>query len=260
MHKKDLLSKALLIVISAFFVLAGTGCARFAAPNHKLDRSLYDPEGSIGAGGQYVIGVRDELRIAVWRCPELERTVVVRPEDGRITYPLVGDVEAAGLTPKELARSLSTKLAYYVKEPRVAVGVQKFGDKKVYIFGEVLKRGTYRLERGDRVIDLVSRAGGFTEDAVLSTTYVVRGGYEESQVIRINLARLIHKGDLSQNVYLKEGDLVYVPVSEIENYNTALRKIFPSMFFADRLANIQRDIVEGRWDWHDVWLKMAGEK
>lgn len=257
---KNTFLRSIFTILVAFFIIPVMGCSRFAAPNSKLDKALYSPEGTIAAEGKYIIGVRDELRIAVWRCPELERTVEVRPEDGRITYPLIGDVKAAGLTPKELAQQISNKLAYYVKEPRVAVGVQKFGDKKVYVFGEVLRRGTFRLERGDRIIDLISRAGGFTDNAVLSTTYVIRGGYEESRMIRVNLARLIHKGDLSQNVYLSEGDIVYVPQSEFENINYALRKLFPSMFFAEKLSDIQQDIMDGHFDWHDVWLKMAGRK
>jgi polysaccharide export outer membrane protein len=260
MLRKNTFSGSIFIILVVFFLASAAGCSRFAAPNAKLDKSLYSPEGTIAAEGKYIIGVRDELRIAVWRCPELERTVEVRPEDGRITYPLIGDIKAAGLTPKELAQKISNELAHYVKEPRVAVGVQKFGDKKVFVFGQVLRRGTFQLERGDRIVDLVSRAGGFTENAVISTTYVIRGGYEESRIIRVNLARLMHKGDLSQNVYLAEGDIVYVPVSEFENINQALRKLFPTLFFAEKLADTQEDIMDGHYDWHAVWQKMAGQK
>jgi polysaccharide export outer membrane protein len=242
-------------------LLTGTlGCSRFAAPATKLDKSIYSPEGTIAAEGKYIIGVRDELRIAVWRCPELSGTAVVRPEDGKITLPLVGDVKAAGLTPKELAQSLSDKFEFYVKEPRVAVGVVKFGDKKVFLLGQVMRQGTFQLERGDRIIDLITRAGGFSDNAVKSTSYIIRGGYEDARIIRINLARLIHKGDISQNVYLEEGDIVFIPMSELENVNYALRKIFPSMFFAEKLADLQQDIMGGSYDWHAVWLKMQGRK
>jgi polysaccharide export outer membrane protein len=237
-----------------------SGCSRFQAPATRLDYDVYNPEGSVSSRGQYVIGVRDEIEVLVWRCPELDQTVVVRPEDGMVTIPLIGDVKAAGLTPKELAEKISNRLAYYVKEPRVAVGVKQFGSKKVFIMGQVLANGTYKLERGDRMIDLITRAGGFTDNAVPSTTYIVRGGYEEHEVIRVNLGRLLHKGDMTQNVYLEEGDIVYVPMSELENLNYALRKVFPSMFFAEKLADLKRDIMGGAFDWHEVWLKMAGKK
>ncbi|MBD3296779.1 MAG: hypothetical protein GF392_05370 [Candidatus Omnitrophica bacterium] len=248
--------------VAALVLLLGalSGCSRFQAPSTRLDYDVYNPEGSVSSRGQYVIGVRDEIEVLVWRCPELDQIVVVRPEDGMVTIPLIGDVKASGLTPRELAEKISSRLAYYVKEPRVAVGVKQFGSKKVFIMGQVLANGTYKLERGDRMIDLITRAGGLTDNAVPSTTYIVRGGYEEHSIIRVNLGRLLHKGDMTQNVYLEEGDIVYVPMSELENLNYALRKIFPSMFFAEKLADLQRDIMDGAFDWHDVWLKMAGKK
>ncbi|MFC1548554.1 polysaccharide biosynthesis/export family protein [Candidatus Omnitrophota bacterium] len=259
MFAKNTCNKIITVVLLMFFLATSAGCSRFASPMGKLDMSLYSPEGTIVAEGQYVIGVRDELRIAVWRCPELERIAIVRPEDGRVTMPLIGEVKAAGLTPKELAQSISDRMKHYVKEPKVAVGVQKFGDKKVFLLGQVMKQGTFRLERGDRMIDLIARAGGFSDNAVKSTSYVIRGGYADHRIVRVNLARLIHKGDVTQNIYLEEGDIIYIPMSELENLNYALRKIFPSMFFAEKLADIQQDIMMGQWDWHAVWMKMAGK-
>jgi len=246
------------VVLLVITVLTVSGCARFKAPNKKLDRSIYSPEGTMLTEGQYTVGVRDELEVFVWRCPELDTTAIVRPEDGKITLPLIGDVRAVGLTPKDLAKSISDKMAYYVKEPRVAVGVKKFGDKKVFVLGEVRVQGTYRLDRGDRIIDLIAKANGFSDGALPSCTYVIRGGYDDPKMIRVNLNRFIHRADTSQNIYLAEGDMVYVPRSEIENLNYALRKIFPSMYFAEQLAEIQGDIMAGRWDWAMVWRKMAG--
>ncbi len=255
MFKNNKLQKSLLLALTAVLLAGTAGCSRFAAPQSKLEYSLYSPESSIAARGQYIIGVRDELEVVVWRCPELDSIVTVRPEDGSITLPLVGDVKADGLTPKELAESISNKIALYVKEPRIAVGVKKFGEKKVFILGEVPAQGTYRLEKEDRIIDLITRAGGFTDDATPSCTYIIRGGYDDPQMVRINLARLIHQGDISQNVYLMEGDIVYVPESEITNYNAALGKVFPSLYFAERLVTLKRDIVDGGYDWKDVFRK-----
>lgn len=251
-----------LAVFVAVVAVAGvmSGCARFASPNTKLPKSVYSPEDAVSETGQYIIGVRDELEILVWRCPELNTTAVVRPGDGKITAPLVGDVKAAGLTPKQLAEAISEGLVYYVKEPRVAVGVKKFGEKKVFIMGQVLGQGTYRLERSDRIIDVITRAGGFTSSAVPSATWVVRGNYEDPEMVRVNLARLLYNGDMSQNIYLKEGDIIFIPMQGMENYNNALRQIFPTMFFAEKLGQIEEDIMTGRWDWSDVWSKMGGDK
>jgi polysaccharide export outer membrane protein len=225
------------------------------SPRSKLDRSLYSPPGTIASEGKYVIGVRDQLEIIVWRCPELDTETRVRPEDGMVTVPLIGDVKAAGKTPKELAKAISGKMGYYVKDPRIAVGVKKFGNKKVFIMGQVLKPGVFEIERGDRIMDVLARAGGFNDNAIPSCTYIIRGGYEDPEIVRVNLARLLHKGDISQNVYLMESDIVYVPESEIENLNYALRKVFPSLYFAEQLSTIKRNIMTGGYDFNEVFKR-----
>jgi polysaccharide export outer membrane protein len=254
---KNPLYKFAILFLIAVFLVGNAGCARFLKPTKPLDYSLYNPEGSVPTrGGEYVIGFRDRLDVAVWKCPELGGKVSVRPDDGRITLPLIGEMKAAGLTPRELAQSISQKLVYYVKDPRVAVGVLKIGDKKVFVMGQVIRQGAYRLDRGDRVIDIITQAGGFTSNAVPSCTHIVRGGYENSEVVRVNLSRLIRKGDATQNVYLIEGDIVYVPENEIEQINYLLRKVFPSMFFAEKLSDLKQSIMTGGYDWHEVWAKM----
>jgi len=240
--------KPFFIVIVLIFLLSNAGCTRFAAPQGKLPYSLYAPPGTMLAKGEYTIGVRDQLEIAVWRCPELNRAVEVRAEDGKITMPLIGDIEAKNLTPKELANIISKKLAHYIKEPRVAVGVKKFGTKTVYLMGMVRGPGSVILPREGRILDAIGRAGGLTDNAVPSTTYIVRGGYYDSRIIRVNLGRLIHGGDMTQNVYLLEGDLVYVPISEIEEYNWAIRKILPSFYFARQLGTFREEIIDGHFD------------
>ena len=260
MFKKYRFQRYGTLVLIIMFAVWSAGCARLKAPHKKLGYSVYSPEGTAVRDGQYVIGARDTLEIRIWRCPELDSLQKVRPEDGNITIPLIGDVEASGLTPKELAKVISKRMAEYVKEPRVAVGVKSFGDKKVFVLGEVATQGTFRLDKNDRIIDLIGKAHGFTDAALPKCTYIIRGGYDDPKMIRVNLARLIHKGDITQNVYLMEGDIVYVPQSEIENLNLALRKIFPSMYFAERLATLESNIMAGQFDWAMVWRKMSGKK
>ncbi len=245
----------ILVFVSAFFCLSVSGCSRMAVPNKPLDYEIYSPPGTISGEGQYIIGLRDELEVLIWRCPELDSEVTVRAEDGNITLPLIGDVKAEGKTPRQLAEVIGKKMARFVKEPRIAVGVKKFGEKKVILLGEVMGPGAYRVERGDRIIDLISRAGGFTEYAIPSATYVVRGGYEKAEVIRVNMGRLIHEADLSQNIYLMENDIVVVPESEIQNYNFALQQLFPSFYFADRVANLRNTIMDRGFDWHEVFKR-----
>lgn len=246
------------IFITFLFVMFLTGCSRMIAPNKPLDFNVYSPPGTISGEGKYVIGVRDELEIIVWRCPELDAEVIVRPEDGNITLSLIGDVKASGRTPQQLAEAIGKKLAYFVKEPRVAVGVKKFGEKKVILMGEVYGRGAYKLERGDRIIDLISKAGGYTPYAIPSSTFIIRGGYEKAEIIRVNLGRLIHEADLSQNVYLLENDIVYVPQSEIQNYNFALQQLFPSFYMAERVSTLKHEIMGEGFDYSQVFEKVKG--
>jgi len=246
-----------LFVLVAFLLMLNTGCGRLNSPHSRLARSVYSPKGTPEAGQQYIIDRRDELEIVVWRCPDLDTTTIVRPQDGGISMPLIGDVEAAGSTPRELAEKISNKLAYYVKEPRVAVGVKAFGQKKVYVLGEVTREGTLYLDREDRIIDLIAQVGGFTVSAAPSMSYIIRGDYDNSRMVWVNLARLLHQGDVTQNVYLKEGDIVYVPRSEIANWNQGVNDIIPTLYLSERMATLQNNIMQNRFDWHEVWNKMA---
>ncbi|MDP8299333.1 MAG: polysaccharide biosynthesis/export family protein [Candidatus Tantalella remota] len=253
--------RSLVVAVLIPMMILSSGCTSIKAPETKLDRSIYSPEGTIDAGGRYAINVRDELEISVWRCPELSSTVVVRPQDGGITLPLVGDVKAAGKTPRELAQAISKKMAYYVKEPRVAVGIKEFGDKKVYIMGDVVMQGSYYLESGDRLIDLLTRSGGFTEDSSPAATYVIRGTYDDPQIIRANVERLLLRADISQNIYLMEGDIIVVPSNTISKVNETFRLLFPAMYFGERLTTLKTNIMSGGFDWSNVWNKVRlGDK
>lgn len=258
MAQRALMFRFCVLAIMLALLSGSVGCARFMAPRSKLKPSVYNLEGVVKANGEYVIGPRDELEIAVFKCPELRTIAIVRAEDGNITMPLIGDVKASNLTPQQLADAISEKMAYFVKDPRVAVRVNKFGDKKVFLFGQVMRAGAFRLEKGDRILDLLGNSGGFNDNAMKSGAYIVRGGYYDSRIIRVNLARLIHQGDMTQNVFLENGDLVYIPEQEIENLNYALRKIFPSMYFAEQLNNLKQNIMTGGYDWYQVWGKMSG--
>lgn len=199
------------------------------------------PLGELPRLTEYTIGVRDVLDISVWQCDELTTEVTVGP-DGRITFPLIGEVFVQGLTPAQLADKLRAGLAFYVKDPKVSVGVKKFGGKKVLIIGEVTKPGVYYLENQARLMEIISMAGGYTEDAVLKSTKVIRGRLKAENVISVDLTRLIKKGDMSQNIVICEGDIVYLPRMFIANVNYLFRQILPSLYFVDVGARTKIDI------------------
>ena len=154
----------------------------------------------------YVIGPEDVLRINVWRDPETSGQVQVRP-DGIITLPLIGEVQAGGKTPSELQTAIAAKLAPYVREPRVTVGVQQVLSKKYSIIGEVNRTGQYPLIVPIRVLDAVTNAGGFREFAKSGKVVIIRG----DERLKFNYKDVVKGKRLEQNVYLQNGDVIYVP-------------------------------------------------
>src|SRR5213593_89535 len=120
-----------------------------------------DTEPGGTANGDYRIGVGDLLNIQVWKVAELTRSVPVRP-DGKISFPLLDDIQAAGLTPLELKAALTERLKQYLSEPRVTVLVEEVNSYKVYVMGEVVTQGALVLKNKTDLLQAISLAGGFT--------------------------------------------------------------------------------------------------
>ncbi len=159
----------------------------------------------------YIIGPEDLLAISVWREPEISRTVPVRP-DGKISLPLVGDLEASGLTPPKLQAAIAEKLQAYLAHPEVAVIVQEVRSQRFNIVGEVLRPGSYTLVKPMTVLDAIAVAGGFAEFANVRKVYVLRGK-PDGTVARIpfDYKSVIKGRNAYQNVPLEPGDTIVVP-------------------------------------------------
>lgn len=173
----------------------------------------------------YHVGVGDVLDVSVWRNPDLDKTVIVRP-DGVISYPLVGDVRASGLSLIELDDVLTKRLKDFIRNPQVSVAIQRFGGVKVIVLGEVKGPGVYAVPGGGNIIDVIAMAGGFTNDGVRKGTLLVRGGIAQPQVYRLNLAR-VFKGDLGQNIAIASNDIIYVPKKWVVNVNYVITQLTP---------------------------------
>lgn len=185
-------------------VLAGCGASR-SATGGLADNSAVPATG----GPQYRIGAEDVLHIAVWENTQLTLDVVVRP-DGKISFPLVQDVQAEGLTAAELADVLHQKLLAYVKEPQVSVIVTQVNSPKVYIVGNVTRPGPYPLRSDTSVLQALSLAGGFTQFASPRSIKLVRGLGAKQEVRKINYYNLID-GKGEGNYLLVPGDTIVVP-------------------------------------------------
>jgi|SRR5690349_18630394 polysaccharide biosynthesis/export protein len=159
----------------------------------------------------YVIGPEDVLAINVWREPEVSRVVPVRP-DGKISLPLVGDVQASGRTPMELRSELAEKLKAKILNPEVSVIVQEVKSQKFNIVGEVLRPGSYPLAEKITILDALAEAGGFQQFAKVRKIYVLRRLADGSQVrLPFDYKWVIKGRNSAQNVEVKPGDTIVVP-------------------------------------------------
>jgi len=158
----------------------------------------------------YVIGSQDVLNISVWKEAELTRTVPVRP-DGKISLPLLNDVQAAGLTPTQLAEEITTSLKKFVADPQVTVIVAEINSQRVYIMGEVNRAGAYPLLPDMTFLQALSSAGGFTQFANLKKIYMLRTENGKQVKYPFNYKDVISGKAQEQNVILKAGDTIVVP-------------------------------------------------
>lgn len=158
----------------------------------------------------YKIGPQDVLKIDVWKEDQLTRTVPVRP-DGKITLPLLNDVQAVGLTPMELAGVITEQLKKYINAPQVTVSVTEINSRRVYVTGEVLKAGAYALLPHMTVLQALSSSGGFTQFARIKSVYVLRTENGKQDKIPFNYKEAVSGKNPGQNIELIPGDVIVVP-------------------------------------------------
>ena len=158
----------------------------------------------------YIIGAQDILDINVWKEPELTRVVPVRP-DGKISMPLLNDVQAAGLTPMTLAANITASLKKFVSDPQVTIVVTQMNSQRIYILGEVARPGAFPLLPGMTMLEGLSSAGGFTQFANTKKIYLLRKVNGKMEKYPFNYKDVIHGKAAEQNVSLKAGDTIVVP-------------------------------------------------
>jgi polysaccharide export outer membrane protein len=157
-----------------------------------------------------VIGAQDVLDVIVWKEPDLTRPVPVRP-DGKISLPLLNDVQALGLTPTQLAAQITMGLEKYMTSPQVTVIVTEINSQRIYILGEVGRAGAYGLLPGMTVLQALSNAGGFTPFSNLKGIYVLRQDNGKQQKLFFNYKEVVAGKKPEQNIELKPGDTIVVP-------------------------------------------------
>ena len=166
------------------------------------------PQSSMG-GAEYVIGPEDVLHVAVWKENDLTATLPVRP-DGKISLPLLNDVQASGMTPQQLAASLTEKLKKYIADPHVTVVVTTINSKRIYLVGEVLHTGATPLSPNMTVLQALSSAG-LNQFAKTKGIYVLRTENGRQQKLPVDYRKIVRGERIEQNYVLKPGDTIVVP-------------------------------------------------
>ncbi len=203
-------------------VLAATGGCRSREPQTALKETPSQPVSKPERTGdkktapkvriRYLITSGDVLAVNVWENSDLDREVVVRP-DGMISFPLIDEIEAEGLTISELDKQLTKKLKEFIRHPDVSISLKKMAPSKtrVLVLGEVKNPGIYSLESRKTVLGAIALAGGTTRDAVMRSVMVVSGGMDNPRAKRVNISAALKKARLDQDIALAAQDIVYVP-------------------------------------------------
>jgi polysaccharide export outer membrane protein len=203
---------------SVVVTLALIGAPAFAS-SVAIDESRATGPGACAA--EYVIGAEDVVDVAVWNNPDVSRTVPVRP-DGKISLPLLNDVQASGFTPMQLRETLTTLLAAYISSPNVSVIVREIHSFKVTVIGEVKQPGRYELKGQATILDVLAMSGGFTEFAARDRVSVLRHDATGARQIPFTYSKVTEKPqpkseskndppDGHQNFCVQPGDVILAP-------------------------------------------------
>ena len=191
------------ILLVSFNFAQGADTKKKAQPKRKSLTS--------GSDTSYKIGAGDVLKIITWKEEDFSLETILVRIDGKITFPLLDDVQAAGLSPLQLKKDLEEKLKKYVAAPVVTVSVVNPNSKKFYILGEVVRTGEYQLLKNLTVLQAFALAGGFTEWASKKEIILLRKENGKDKIIRVNYKKIVKGEDFRQNVKLKADDTIIVP-------------------------------------------------
>jgi polysaccharide export outer membrane protein len=214
------LAFALLIAVAAGSVAAAQTVPDMSGPTPREQsqppQGISGPAGEAPKGGassavavdphKYVIGSEDVLHVLVWREPDLTGDKIVRP-DGKISFPLVGELQASGLTPEQLGKDITAALTKLINGPEVTVSLVSVNSKRYYIDGEVGRPGEFKLITPTRILEALSMAGGFREFAKTTKIRILRG----DTTFKFNYKEVIHGKKMEQNIFLENGDHIIVP-------------------------------------------------
>jgi polysaccharide export outer membrane protein len=233
--KKGVKAVAVLIFLCISF-LGGNSEKAFAQGKEweRMRSGTYLSSGAFLPGektqlAEYVLSPGDIVEVFVWENPDLSKDITIGP-DGKISYPLVGRIRAAGLTLGQLEEEMKARFSEYVRYPQVSLILKKSIGNKIIVLGEVNYPGVYGYAGSIDLVSAIALAGDFTEAAREDSVMIVRGIATDSpEVLRMNMIQMLNTGKSNAYILLEPDDVVYVPKSFIDNFNKFLSKITPTL-------------------------------
>jgi polysaccharide biosynthesis/export protein len=205
------MSKRTMVLLAAVLLMTP---ALFASSDQKKEKGAAAAEAKApskeAADAGYVIGPEDVLKVDVWKEPEMSGNIPVRP-DGKISLALLGDVQAAGLTPTQLTTQITDMLKKYLEDPRVTVTVGAVNSRRVFILGQVGRPGAFPLLPEMTVLQALSTAGGLSLYAAADKIYVLRNENGQQVKLAFQYKQVLKGNKPEQNIVLKSGDTIVVP-------------------------------------------------
>ena len=193
---------------------AGRALAALTFSLFLFSSAFADDAASVAPAGptapEYRLQPGDTIDVAVWKEPELQKLIVVRP-DGKFSFPLAGEIAATNRTVAQVQKEIETKLKAFIPEPVVTVSITEIGGNRVYVIGQVTKPGAYIMNPQLNVLQALSLAGGTTPFASLNDIMVMRASGDGKRVMKFEYGDVSRGKNLEQNVMLEAGDVVIVP-------------------------------------------------
>ena len=196
---------------------------------------------SAASAQEYIMRPGDELNIVVVQETDtgtdnaVQTPYVVRP-DGKVSFPMAGEINTTGMTVSEFTDVLRNRLSQYIVHPDVSVNIAKLGTVRVYVFGEVNKPGVYELTKSHTVIDAIGAADGFTRDTAKKKIFLIHQDQPQSY-IPINLNNILITGDMSENYELREGDIIYLKRNGRIDFARDIAPILTGAYMVSEIKN-----------------------
>ena len=190
----------------------------------------------------YIMCPGDVLQVVVYGHEDLSTPAnasnsspyVVRP-DGKVSFPLIGDVDVTGKTVAQFREELANRFSQYLVTPSISVNVMRLGTTRVYVLGEIKRPGLYELEKSHKVIDALAKAEGFTEKSGKKNVFLVRAG--STEVEKLNINNFLTKGDQKGNVVLNEGDCLYLTSNHKILFSKDLMPFLTGAYYIQEIKN-----------------------